>query len=132
LRSHTHAEPDDLGVGDVLLVLGGCARAHPPDVAPELVSELKTRKRAFICNCSRCSLGTLRLGSYCRRGDRGRSYGRGHLGRRDGRDHSTMTARRLCKSVLYRNRGIARVGGCFAEARARAGESLADTAGSAS
>jgi hypothetical protein len=30
---------------------------HPPDVAPELVSELETHSRAFICNCSRCSLG---------------------------------------------------------------------------
>jgi hypothetical protein len=47
----------DLGVGGVLQVLGGCARAHPPDVAPELLSQLKTRSRAFICNCSRCSLG---------------------------------------------------------------------------
>jgi hypothetical protein len=40
----------DLGVGGLLQVLGGCARAHPPDLAPELVSELKTRSRAFICN----------------------------------------------------------------------------------
>jgi hypothetical protein len=47
----------DLGVGGVFQVLGGCARAHPPDVAPELVGELETRPRAFICNCSRCSLG---------------------------------------------------------------------------
>jgi hypothetical protein len=47
----------DLGVGGVLQVLGGCARAQPPDVAPELVSELETRSRAFICICSRCSLG---------------------------------------------------------------------------
>jgi hypothetical protein len=47
----------DLGVGGVVQVLGGCARAHPPDVAPELVGELETRMRAFICNCSRCSLG---------------------------------------------------------------------------
>jgi hypothetical protein len=30
---------------------------HPPDVAPELVSELETRSRAFICYCSCCSLG---------------------------------------------------------------------------
>jgi hypothetical protein len=47
----------DLGVGGVLHVLGGCARAHLPDVAPELVSELETRSRAFIRNCRRCSLG---------------------------------------------------------------------------
>jgi hypothetical protein len=38
-------------------VLGGCARAHPPDVAPELVIELETRSRAFIRICSRCILG---------------------------------------------------------------------------
>jgi hypothetical protein len=47
----------DLGVGGVVQVLGGCARAHPLDVAPELVGELETRPRAFICNCSCCSLG---------------------------------------------------------------------------
>jgi hypothetical protein len=46
----------DLGVGGVLQVLGGCARVHPPDVAPELVSELETSSRAFICICSSCSL----------------------------------------------------------------------------
>jgi hypothetical protein len=28
-----------LGVGGVVQVLGGCARAHPPDVAPELMDE---------------------------------------------------------------------------------------------
>jgi hypothetical protein len=47
----------DLGVGGVVRVLGGCARAHPPDVAPELGGELETRPRAFICNCSCYSLG---------------------------------------------------------------------------
>jgi hypothetical protein len=47
----------DLRVGGVLQVLGGCVRAHPPDVAPELVSELETRWRDFIHNCSHCSLG---------------------------------------------------------------------------
>jgi hypothetical protein len=46
-----------LGVGGVLQVLGGCTRAHPLDVDLELVSELETRSRAFVCNCSRCSLG---------------------------------------------------------------------------
>jgi hypothetical protein len=30
-----------------------------------------------------------------------------------------MTARRLCKSASRGNRGVARVGGCFAGARAR-------------
>jgi hypothetical protein len=29
-----------LGVGCVVQVLGGCVRAHPLDVAPELVGEL--------------------------------------------------------------------------------------------
>jgi hypothetical protein len=47
----------DLGVGGVLQDLGGCAQTHPLDVATELVSELETHSRAFICNCSRCSLG---------------------------------------------------------------------------
>jgi hypothetical protein len=47
----------DLGVGGVVQVLGGCARAHLPDVAPELMGELETHQRAFICNYSRCSLG---------------------------------------------------------------------------
>jgi hypothetical protein len=47
----------DLGVGVVVQVLNGCARAHLPDVSPELVGELETRPRAFICICSRCSLG---------------------------------------------------------------------------
>jgi hypothetical protein len=47
----------DLGVCGIVQVLGGCARVHPPDVAPELLGELKTRPRAFICNCSCCSLG---------------------------------------------------------------------------
>jgi hypothetical protein len=70
-------------------------------------------------------------GCYGRRGDRGRSYGRGHLDRRYGRDRSIMTARRLCKSVFYGNRGISRVGGCFAETRAQVGESLTDTVGQA-
>jgi hypothetical protein len=104
-------------------------RAHPPDVAPELVRELETRSRAFICNCSRCSLGTFCRGSYGRRGDCGRSYGRGHLGRCDGRDRSIMIAHRLYKSVLYGNRGIAGVGGCFTGTRARADKSLADAVG---
>jgi hypothetical protein len=57
LRSLAQTQPMDLGVGGVVQVLGGWVRAHPPDVAPELVSELETRSRAFICNCSCCSLG---------------------------------------------------------------------------
>jgi hypothetical protein len=68
-------------------------------------------------------------GSYGRRGDRGRSYGRGHLDRCDGRDRSIMTAHRLCKSVFCGNRGVARVGGCFVGTCVQAGESLADTVG---
>jgi ABC-type phosphate/phosphonate transport system permease subunit len=51
------AQPVSLGVGGVLQVLGGCARAHLPDVAPELVSELETHSRVFVCNCRHCSLG---------------------------------------------------------------------------
>jgi hypothetical protein len=68
---------DDPGVDGVLRVLGGCARAYPPDVALELVSELEARSRAFMRDCSRCSLGTLRRGSRGRRGKCGRSSGRG-------------------------------------------------------
>jgi hypothetical protein len=46
----------DLGV---VQVLGGCAKAHPPDVAPELVGELETRLRAFICNVAIVALEVL-------------------------------------------------------------------------
>jgi hypothetical protein len=42
-----------------------------------------------------------------------------------------MIARRSCRSVFCGNRGVARVGGCSAGARARVGESPAGTAGSA-
>jgi hypothetical protein len=56
-RSHAQAQLSGFGVGVVLDVPGECARAHPPDVAPEPVSELKTRSRAFKLQCSRCSLG---------------------------------------------------------------------------
>jgi hypothetical protein len=107
-----------VGVDGVLRVLGGCARAHPPDVAPELVSKLETRSRVFMCDCSRCSLGMLRRGSRGRRGKCGCSNGRGHFDRRDGRDHSIMTARRRCRSVFCGDRGGARVGGCLVGARA--------------
>jgi hypothetical protein len=55
--SRAQAQLVDVGVGGVLQDLGGCAGVHPPDVAPELVSEVETRSRAFICNCSCCSLG---------------------------------------------------------------------------
>jgi hypothetical protein len=41
--------------------------------------------------------------SYGRRGECGRSYGRGHLGRRDGRNHSIMTACRRCRPVFHGN-----------------------------
>jgi hypothetical protein len=77
LRSRAQAQSDDVGVGDVLFVRGGCARAHPPDVAPELVSELETHSQAFICNCSRCSFGLFHQGSYGRRGDVGVVMGAG-------------------------------------------------------
>jgi hypothetical protein len=76
-RSRAQAQLDNLGVDDVLQALGGCARAHSLDVAPELVSELETRSRAFIRDCSDCSLGMLRRGSLDRCGECGRSYGRG-------------------------------------------------------
>jgi hypothetical protein len=59
----------------------------------------------------------------------GRSSGRGYFSRRDGRDHSIMTARRRCRSVFHRDRGVARVGSCFTGVRARVGERSADTAG---
>jgi hypothetical protein len=63
--------------------------------------------------------GVLRWGSldYC--GKCGRSYGRGHLGRRDGRDRSVMTACRHYRSIFCGNRGVVRVGGCFAGVHAR-------------
>jgi hypothetical protein len=47
-------------------------------------------------------------------------------------DATDVTARRLCKFAFCENRGVARVGSCFARARARVSESLADTAGLAS
>jgi hypothetical protein len=50
------------------VVLGGCARAHPPDVAPEPVGELKTCSWAFMFDCSHCSLGILCRGIRGRRG----------------------------------------------------------------
>jgi hypothetical protein len=37
--------------------------------SPELSSELETRLRAFICNCSRRSFWVFRRGSYGYRGD---------------------------------------------------------------
>jgi hypothetical protein len=67
----------DLGVGGVLQVIGGCARAHLPNVASELVSELETHLRAFICNCSHCSFWVFRRGSYGRSGDVGAVMGVG-------------------------------------------------------
>jgi hypothetical protein len=89
------------------------------------MSELETRSRAFICNCSRCSSGMFCRGRYGRRGECGRNYGREHLGRRDGRDRSIMTTRRLCKPVFCGNLHD----GCFTGTRAQVGESLADTVG---
>jgi hypothetical protein len=82
-----------------------------------------------MCDCSRCSLGMPRWGSCGRRGKCGRSNGRGHFGRHDGRDRSIMIARRCCRPVFCGDRGVARVGGCFVGAHARVGESPADTAG---
>jgi hypothetical protein len=73
-RSRAQAQLSGFGVGAILCVLGGCARAHPPDVAPEPVGELKTRSRAFELHCGCCSLGLFHRGS---RGRRGRSDRRG-------------------------------------------------------
>jgi hypothetical protein len=123
-KSRAPAQLDNLGVDGVLHALGGCARAHPPDVAPELVSELETHSRAFIRDCSRCSFGMLRRGSLDHCGECGRNYGRRHLARHDGRDHSIMTARRHCMSIFHANRGVTRVGGCFTGVHARVKVSL--------
>jgi hypothetical protein len=95
------------------------------------MSDLETRSRDFTRDCGRCSLGTFRRGSHGRRGKCERSNGREHLGRCDGRDRSIMTARRCCRSVFCENRGVVQVGGCFAGARVRVGESFADTTGPA-
>jgi hypothetical protein len=46
-RSRAQTQLDDLSVDGAFHVLSGCARAHSPDVAPKLVSELETRSRAF-------------------------------------------------------------------------------------
>jgi hypothetical protein len=78
--SLTQAQLDDLGVNGVLRVLSGCARAHPPDVAPELVSELTTRSRDYMCDCSRCSPGTPCRCSHGCRGKCGSSSGLRHFG----------------------------------------------------
>jgi hypothetical protein len=69
-----------VGVDGVLRALGGWARAHPPDVAPELVRELETSARAFMYDCSRCSSGMLRRGSRSRCGKCERSSGREYFG----------------------------------------------------
>jgi hypothetical protein len=76
-RSRAQAQLRGFGVGAVLSVPGGFARAHPPDVSPEPVGELKTRSRAFKLHCSCCGPGP-----FCR-GSRGR---RGCCGRRERRD----------------------------------------------
>jgi hypothetical protein len=105
-RSRTQAQLDDPGVDDALRVLGGCVRVHPPDVAPEPMSELKTRSRAFMCDRSRCSLGTSCRGSPGRRGKCGLSSGRGHFGQCDGRDRSIMTVHGRCRPALRGDRGV--------------------------
>jgi hypothetical protein len=128
-RSRAQAQLDDLSVDGVLHVLGGCARAHPLDVAPELVSELETLLRALTRVCSHCSLRMFRRGSHDRCGKCGRSNGRRCLGRHDGRDRSIMTVRRRCRPTFRRKRGVVRVGGCFAGVHAFVGESLPDTVG---
>jgi hypothetical protein len=120
----------DLGVEGVLRVLSGCARAHPPDVAPELVSELKTRSRAFICNCSRCSLGGFVGAVMVVVMTWAWSWARASR-RCDRYDRSIKTALRLYKSASRGNRGIVVACGGFVGSRARVGESLADTMGPA-
>jgi hypothetical protein len=117
-------------VGGVLQVLGGCARAHLPDVAPELVSESETRSQAFFCNCSRCSLrsfvGAVTTVVMTWAWSRARN-----LGRRDRYDRSIKIALRLCRFARCGNQGDAVACCCFAGSHARVSESLADTAGPA-
>jgi hypothetical protein len=85
-----------------------------------------------MCDCSRCSLGTLRRGSQCRRRKCWRSSGRGHCGRRDRCDRSIMSTRRRWRSVFRGDRGVVRVGACSTGRRARVDKHSADTAGPAS
>jgi hypothetical protein len=81
------AQLSGLGVGVVLRVLSGWAQAHPPDVAPKPVSELKTCSRAFMCYCIRCSLALLCQGSRGRNGRSGRRRQRSKCGRSSRRGH---------------------------------------------
>jgi hypothetical protein len=89
----------DLCVGGVLQVLGGCARAHPPDVAPELVSESETLSRAFICICNCCSFGGFVGSSYSRSGDVGVVVGAGILA--DATDMTAPSKRRSVSASLH-------------------------------
>jgi ribosomal protein S27AE len=77
LVSCAQAQLIGFGVGAVLGVPGGCARVHPPDVAPEPVSELETRSRAFKLHCSHCSMGLFCSGSH---GHHGRRWQCGQCG----------------------------------------------------
>jgi hypothetical protein len=115
------------------VVLGGCARAHPPDVAPEHVVELKTRSRASMFDCSRCSLKcfagvvVVNVVVTAVAGDMvnaGKVVGAGISA--DVTDVTVRNdrARVLQVPVLCGDRGVARVGTCFARARAWANVSL--------
>jgi hypothetical protein len=75
LRSRAQAQSNSFCVGDILLVLGECASASA-GCSPE-ARELETHSRAFICNCSHCSVRPFRRGSYGRRGDVGAVMGVG-------------------------------------------------------
>jgi hypothetical protein len=96
------------------------------------VSELETRSRAFMCCCSRCSLGTLHWGSHDRRGKCGRSSGCGHFDCSDGRDYSITTSHRRCTPAFRGDRGVVRVGACSAGRSAGVGGRSADMVGPAS
>jgi hypothetical protein len=69
-----------------------------------------------------------RRGSHGRCDECGRSYGRGHLGRHDGRDRSIMTARRLY-SLYSAGTEASHEWAVVSLGSARVGENLADTAG---
>jgi hypothetical protein len=94
------------------------------------VSELETRLRAFICNCSCCSFGAFRQGSYGRRGDVGAVMGAGISA-----DVTDVTAlsRPCVDSANPHPVGTeaSREWVVVSPGRARMGESLADTAGPA-
>jgi hypothetical protein len=68
LKTRAQTQLSSLVLVLFFVVLGGCTRAHPPDVALDPVGEFKTRSRAFMLDCSHCSLGIFFRGSRGRRG----------------------------------------------------------------